>query len=35
MRRLIPVSAVVMAFLIAFVLATVVNEITDPIGRLR
>ncbi len=35
MRRLIPVSAVVMAFLIAFVLATVVNDITDPIARFR
>jgi membrane-associated protease RseP (regulator of RpoE activity) len=34
MRRLIPVSAVVMAFFIAFVVATVINDVTDPI-RLR
>ena len=31
MRRVVPVSAVVMAFLVTFVLATVIVDITKPL----
>jgi membrane-associated protease RseP (regulator of RpoE activity) len=34
-RKLVPVSAAVMAFLVAFVLATVINDIKDPISLVQ
>jgi membrane-associated protease RseP (regulator of RpoE activity) len=34
-RKLIPVSAAVMTFLVAFVLATVINDIKDPISLMQ
>jgi membrane-associated protease RseP (regulator of RpoE activity) len=34
-RKLVPVSAAVMAFLVTFVLATVINDIRDPISLMQ